>query len=411
MSKNELKEKLSLYEIAFLLNGKNKDRHESTIAVDLALRHLVDLVREGCLEAKEGPLSSDPLKHLVLNDRFYSFFSSAPSVRDLNLDDVERCSVTIKNSDNVVVHRRVFLNFIRKDWEYEYRKHLEEEQQNEKLREQNKPMHFSLHSGELFDTSKLVKEGFTNTFKSRMGDKRIKHLKSLYDRNPFWDEVPSPESESNKNNFQEKKKDYESLPMFRKDGDKWTVSFNGTTKSIDDLKGMHYISYLLASPRQNFYALQLVTTYAKYSGQLDHSSDGKSSIQQSNNRTSNSGDYTKETAKVGEILDPKTKEIMEDLRDQRDEAKRNNDYERLPNIEEQIEALQSQIIKATGLFGRRREFSDENKKARNAVGMAISRAIRKIKRQHPKLGSYLDNSIKKGMFLFYSPETLISWLT
>ena len=46
--------------------------------------------------------------------------------------------------------------------------------------------------------------------------------------------------------------------VFRREGDYWTVIFDGHTVRVRDLKGMHYLARLLADPGREFHVLDLV---------------------------------------------------------------------------------------------------------------------------------------------------------
>ena len=46
--------------------------------------------------------------------------------------------------------------------------------------------------------------------------------------------------------------------MFRREGDYWTVIFDGSTVRVRDLKGMHYLARLLTDPGREYHALDLV---------------------------------------------------------------------------------------------------------------------------------------------------------
>ena len=46
--------------------------------------------------------------------------------------------------------------------------------------------------------------------------------------------------------------------VFRREGDYWSVTFEGRTVRLRDLKGMHYLARLLADPGREFHVLDLV---------------------------------------------------------------------------------------------------------------------------------------------------------
>ena len=46
--------------------------------------------------------------------------------------------------------------------------------------------------------------------------------------------------------------------VLRREGDYWSLSFEGHTVALRDLKGLHYLARLLAHPGREFHVLDLV---------------------------------------------------------------------------------------------------------------------------------------------------------
>ena len=68
-----------------------------------------------------------------------------------------------------------------------------------------------------------------------------------------------------------------------------------------------------------------------------------------------------------------------------------------------FEALETELLCATGLGGRARRQPGTSERARKAVSNRIRSAIRLIRRVHPELGDHLDRSIQTGRRCRYSP--------
>jgi len=62
-----------------------------------------------------------------------------------------------------------------------------------------------------------------------------------------------------------------SVNNFRREGDYWTVIFDGQTVRVRDLKGMHYLARLLADPGREFHVLDLVAAETGSGAQVDNS--------------------------------------------------------------------------------------------------------------------------------------------
>jgi hypothetical protein len=54
---------------------------------------------------------------------------------------------------------------------------------------------------------------------------------------------------------------------------------------------------------------------------------------------------------------------------------------------------------------------DETRRQAKAVSEAISRTLKVIDKNHPALWRHLFNSINRGEYLSYTPDTETSWVT
>ena len=179
-------------------------------------------------------------------------------------------------------------------------------------------------------------------------------------------------------------------PTFRKDGEKWTVSFEGKTVYMGHRSGMEYIACLLRHPGKEFHAAVLKALLA---GARSPPPPGSA------------GDVVDQ-----EALDDYGERIRE-LRDELAEAGADNDPAREERIQRELDMLTAQIIQATGLGGRKRKASDDAERARKAVSNAMTRAMDRIREEHPALWRHLDKAMSCGLFFSYSPGESIAWVT
>jgi non-specific serine/threonine protein kinase len=99
-----------------------------------------------------------------------------------------------------------------------------------------------------------------------------------------------------------------------------------------------------------------------------------------------------------------------DLQDELEEARSMNDLGRIEAVQEKLDAFGSEISRATGLYGKKREHSTiEN--IRKSVSMAVTQAIDSIRAEHEVLGKHLDGFISSGTIFRYAPDRRIDWLT
>ena len=129
---------------------------------------------------------------------------------------------------------------------------------------------------------------------------------------------------------------------FVREGEFWTIAYEGTTMRLRDLKGLRYLAALLASPGRELHVLELGacdgTPAAQYRGALRED-----------------GLHAARAADLDPLMDARAKEAyrarIEDLRGELEEARSFNDEERAAAVEEELEALVREVARATGLGG------------------------------------------------------------
>jgi hypothetical protein len=51
-------------------------------------------------------------------------------------------------------------------------------------------------------------------------------------------------------------------PVFRREGDYWTIAYDGAVVRLKDAKGLHYLERLLRQPGRNFHVAELIRVTA-----------------------------------------------------------------------------------------------------------------------------------------------------
>jgi len=183
------------------------------------------------------------------------------------------------------------------------------------------------------------------------------------------------------------------LNVFRREGDYWSVIFDGRTVRIRDLKGMRYLARLLADPGREFHVLDLVAAESHIGAVRSLPEPGLSST--------GLGD-------AGEILDARAKdayrrrlaEIDEDI----DQARAIGDAERAAQADAERDFLIRELSRAVGLGGRDRRAGSASERARAGVTRAVRQAMDRIGEHHPQLGKHLDRAIRTGTYCAYLPD-------
>jgi hypothetical protein len=193
-----------------------------------------------------------------------------------------------------------------------------------------------------------------------------------------------------------------SLNVFRREGDYWSVIFNGHTVRVRDLKGMRYLARLLADPDREYHVLDLVAVESGHGPHVDRS-------QATNLRRSAFGD-------AGEILDARAKDAyrrrLAEIEDDIDQARTSGDADRAAQADLERDFLVRELARAFGLGGRHRRAASASERARASVTRAIRQAIGRIGEHHPQLAEHLSRTIRTGTYCAYYPDprTPTAWV-
>jgi hypothetical protein len=179
---------------------------------------------------------------------------------------------------------------------------------------------------------------------------------------------------------------------FRREGQYWTVAYGAEMARLHDLKGLRYIHALLSAPGREVHVLELAGMPV---------GDAPLGVAED--------DGLRATRLEGPeaVLDPTAKETyrgrLADLTEDLEEARSWNDPERVVRIEEEIDALTSELERALGLGGRDRNMPSPAERARVSVTKAIRGAVRAISSECPGVGEHLAASLHTGRFCSYAP--------
>ena len=170
---------------------------------------------------------------------------------------------------------------------------------------------------------------------------------------------------------------------FQREGEIWTIGYDGDTFRLRDVKGLRYIAFLLGSPGRETHAVELAQAVE---GVSEHANAG---------------------GPPGPALDTKAKDAyrrrLQELGEELEEARGWGDVERAARAEAEIDALTKELAQAFGLGGRDRPGASPAERARVSVTKAIRSAIKSIGRHSPALESHLATSIRTGQFCSYAP--------
>lgn len=180
-----------------------------------------------------------------------------------------------------------------------------------------------------------------------------------------------------------------SASVFRRLGQVWVIKYDRSMILMQDARGLSYLARLLADANRIVPAASLLAAVAGIDPRITSGSSGR-------------------------LLDDqamaKYKQRYSELQEELEEAESSNDLGGIAKVQAEMEAFGTEIARATGLGGKKRERTDAEK-VRKAVSMAVTRAIDSIRDEHAGLGQHLQNSISPGLTFRYAPERDPDWLT
>jgi tetratricopeptide (TPR) repeat protein len=169
--------------------------------------------------------------------------------------------------------------------------------------------------------------------------------------------------------------------VFRREGDYWSVVFDGRTVRVRDLKGMRYLAQLLAHPGRQVHVLDLV---AAETGQPTAPGD------------------------AGEMLDDRAKSAyrrrLAEIEDDIEQARALEDAVREAQADSERDFLVRELARAIGLGGRDRRAVSTSERARSGVTRAVRQGIARIGEHHPELGEHLNHAVRTGTYCAYVPD-------
>jgi hypothetical protein len=195
--------------------------------------------------------------------------------------------------------------------------------------------------------------------------------------------------------------------VFRREGDLWTITYEGQTLRLRDFKGLSYIACLLQRPGEEFHAASLVSAVDSANGTEDSEARaelGAMTREQLAERHLRTG----APEDAGEMIDAEAKGAygrrLEELREELEEAKEFRNPERIAKAEDEIEALSRELSRGIGRGGRHRRAGSTSERARLSVTRAIKVATERVAQKHSRLAAHLSASIRTGTYCCYRPN-------
>lgn len=194
------------------------------------------------------------------------------------------------------------------------------------------------------------------------------------------------------------------VAVFRVEGDTRSVTFDGDTVRLRDLKGFRYLERLLAEPDREFHVLDLVAVESgtlPTAGVVDR--DAGLAVTGGDEGLPVLDDQARDAYRR------RLREVEADIED----ATRDNDLGRIELAERDREYLIAELRGAVGLAGRHRAVGSSSERGRTSITRALRYALGRLTEHHPALGAHLDASVRTGTYCSYTPEprNRVDWET
>jgi hypothetical protein len=193
--------------------------------------------------------------------------------------------------------------------------------------------------------------------------------------------------------------------LFRREGEYWTVRYEGSVARLRDTKGLRYLARLLSDPRREFHTVDLAAA------------EGPSTRPGLPAARAGAGELRvrPDLGHAGELLDAQAKAAYKarlgELAAELEEAERHSDPGRTATAAAERDFLVGELARAVGLGGRDRRAASHAERARLNVTRAVRAAIGNLARANPSLGRHLAATIRTGRYCSYTPDPRapISW--
>jgi hypothetical protein len=188
--------------------------------------------------------------------------------------------------------------------------------------------------------------------------------------------------------------------LFRREGEYWTISYEGAVVRLRDAKGLRHLARLLAHPGQEFHAVDLEAAEGQ-PGQLAPAGP---------RGRAGGGELTvrPDLGDAGVLLDATAKAAYQarlgELRAEVEEAEGFNDPVRAARARQEMEFLVGELARAVGLGGRDRRAASHAERARLNATRAIRAAMANLAEANPALGRHLSSTVRTGRYCSYRPD-------
>jgi hypothetical protein len=188
--------------------------------------------------------------------------------------------------------------------------------------------------------------------------------------------------------------------LFRREGEYWTVVFDGAVVRLRDAKGLRHLARLLTHPGREFHAVDLEAAERPPAPAVPTEPPGRAGEPELVVRP--------DLGDAGPLLDAAAKAAyrarLGELRAELEEAEGCHDPARAAKARQELDFLVAELARAVGLGGRDRRAAAHAERARLNATRAIRAAMANLARANPALGRHLTATIRTGRYCCYAPD-------
>jgi hypothetical protein len=187
--------------------------------------------------------------------------------------------------------------------------------------------------------------------------------------------------------------------LFRREGEYWTVAYEGSVVRLRDAKGLGHLARLLADPGREFHVVELEGADRQ---------TGPAAVVPGGRAGAGELQVRPDLGDAGALLDATAKAAYQarlaELGAELEAAEAGNDPARAAWARGEREFLVAELARAVGLGGRDRRAAAHAERARLNVTRAIRAAMANLARANPSLGRHLAATIRTGRYCAYTPD-------
>ncbi len=177
----------------------------------------------------------------------------------------------------------------------------------------------------------------------------------------------------------------------RFEGATWAVGTADGQLHVRDGKGVRHLARLLATPRREWHALDLVALAEGGAAPGPRRTAGHAFVDEQAKRA--------------------YRARLRELEQLREDAERDGRHDLADRAVEERDAIAAHLASAMGLLGQGRGWSDDAERARQSVTKTLRTAVEQIGLRAPAVAEHLRVSLRTGFFCSYSPDpaSTVQW--